>query len=125
MEKTILLIEDDKTLSGPIKEALESEGFSVTLAEDGGEGIKQALSGAFAAILTDINLPAVSGYTILEKLRETEGGKSLPVIILTADDTNEDTLSKVTTIEPSYYIVKSTASVAEIVQKVKESLKAE
>jgi two-component system, OmpR family, response regulator len=122
MEKTVLIIEDDESLGNSLKDALEGEGFSATVARDGGEGLKQALEGGYGAIVADINLPGITGITILEKVRSTEAGKRQPFIVLTAEDTTDDTLMKLAKFEPTYYLMKDASSVSEVVEKVKESL---
>ena len=73
----ILCIEDDPGASGLIVEVLEDEGFSVTVAENGLDGLT-ALDERPDLILCDIDLPDLSGLKLLEKIRS---GKLLPITV--------------------------------------------
>lgn len=79
----VLLIEDEIDLCQVLEKALEEEGYSVDIATDGEEGLHQARGVSYDAILLDLMLPGIDGWTILERLREE---KSTPVLILTARD---------------------------------------
>ena len=83
----VLLIEDESDLNRPLRKSLEEEGFAVDVAEDGESGLFQAESVDYDAILLDLMLPRMNGWTILERLREK---KSTPVLILTARDAVHD-----------------------------------
>ncbi len=78
----ILIIEDDKTIAKQIAESLTGSGFVVHTEHDGEEGHFQGESGEFDAIVLDIGLPNMDGFTILEKWRKDD--ITTPVIILTA-----------------------------------------
>lgn len=120
--KKILFAEDDSTLSGPLSDALHEEGFDVTVASDGGSAIKQALSGTYDLLLLDVNLPAITGITILEKVREQSWGEQLPAIFLTAEDTSEEMFDAITRLAPKYYLMKGSASLNEIIDAIHQSL---
>jgi DNA-binding response OmpR family regulator len=81
MEPAILLIEDDSELAELVTEYLSGEGFVVTVAEDGEEGIALAQRREHALIVLDLMLPKLSGTDVLKKLRPAI---TTPVIILTA-----------------------------------------
>ena len=83
----ILLIEDDVELCQLLGELLSYEGFEITAVHDGNEGLKEALSGSYEMLLLDVMLPSLSGFDILQKLRETS---QIPVIMLTARGEPED-----------------------------------
>ncbi len=78
----ILLIEDDSDLSTVLRDALESSGYQVTLAEDGDEGFALAHKNHYDALLTDFQLPGQDGLNIVRKLFENK--PHLPVILMTA-----------------------------------------
>ena len=122
-KKTIvLLIEDERLLSKAIKRKLEKGGFEVLEAFDGGEGLAIALEKHPNLVLLDIVLPVMDGVTLLDRLREDEWGKNVPVIILS-------NLSDASTIEESKdkgvnsYLVKTDWKLDEVVAKVRETLK--
>src|SRR6185369_11171841 len=74
-------------LSRAVQQTLEEEGFSVDAARDGDEGLSRAMSLDYDAILLDIMLPGLDGWTILERLRAR---KKTPVLLLTARDAVPD-----------------------------------
>jgi len=121
-KSTVLLIEDEKLLSKAIKKKLEKNGFDVLEAYDGGEGLAVALEKHPDLILLDIVLPLMDGVTLLDRLREDEWGKWVPVIILS-------NLSDASTVEESKkkgvnnYLVKTDWKLDEVVAKVREALK--
>ncbi len=83
MEK-ILIIEDDKAYIENIKILLEEEGFNVTSAVNGFDGIELAKNENPDLIICDIMLPDIDGHTILKELRKREKTKLIPFIFLTA-----------------------------------------
>ena len=80
----ILVIEDDKPTSDQITSALEDYGFSVEQALNGLEGLSQALARRFDAIVLDIMLPEIDGFSVLSTLRNV--GQSVPILLLSALD---------------------------------------
>ncbi|OGM20418.1 hypothetical protein A2714_01740 [Candidatus Woesebacteria bacterium RIFCSPHIGHO2_01_FULL_38_9] len=118
----ILIVEDEPLLLDAIKRKLEKEGYGVTVATDGNEGLVQAFQGHPDLILLDIILPVVDGITVLDRLRKDDWGSKVPVIILTnlsdAEMVNEGREKGV-----SDYLVKTDWNLNEVVDKVKEKLK--
>ncbi|WP_367356971.1 response regulator transcription factor [Mesotoga sp.] len=84
----ILIVEDERNLGRLLKESLEREGFVAELAIDGEEGLYLALNGPFDVIVLDILLPKLTGWQVLEKIRDS--GSRIPVLMLTALDSIED-----------------------------------
>ena len=83
----ILLVDDDVELGSMLREYLEAEGFSATVALTGTAGVAGALSGEYAAMILDIMLPDMSGIDVLSKVRKQS---RLPIIMLTAKGDNID-----------------------------------
>ena len=81
--KKILIIEDEKSISDIIKYNLEKEGYEITAAYDGGEGLAKALAGNFDLILLDVMLPVTDGFEVCKRVREKS---SVPIIMLTAKE---------------------------------------
>ncbi|ABX47443.1 two component transcriptional regulator, winged helix family [Shewanella baltica OS625] len=77
----ILLIDDDLGLSELLGQLLELEGFQLTLAYDGKQGLDLALSSDYDLILLDVMLPKLNGFEVLRALRQH---KQTPVLMLTA-----------------------------------------
>ena len=77
----ILLIDDDHGLADLLAQLLELEGFKLTLAYDGQQGLDKAISESFDLILLDVMLPKMNGFDLLKQLRLK---KQTPVLMLTA-----------------------------------------
>jgi len=78
----ILIVEDDKRVSGAVKRGLEREGYAVDVAWDGEEGRWLATENSYDAILLDAMLPKLSGDELCSTLREL--GDWTPILMLTA-----------------------------------------
>ena len=81
-EKRILLVEDEPGLVLTLTDRLESEGYEVDSAREGGEALKKAAEGPYDLILLDVMLPGKSGFDICRELRSR--GSSIPILFLTA-----------------------------------------
>jgi len=78
----ILVVEDDASIRMGLEMALARQGFEVTSAADGREGLRLARSGGFDLIVLDIMLPGLNGHELLGRLRGA--GDDTPVLILSA-----------------------------------------
>ena len=81
-EKRILLVEDEPGLVLTLTDRLESEGYEVDSAREGGEALKKAAEGPYDLILLDVMLPGKSGFDICRELRSR--GSPTPILFLTA-----------------------------------------
>ena len=81
-------MEDEKTLSAAICKVLRRENFAVDPAYTGTEGLDCALSGIYDAVILDVMLPGLDGFSVLQRLRAA--GVTTPVLILTARGGLED-----------------------------------
>ena len=84
----ILVVEDERKVASFIKKGLEEERYIVETASDGKTGLEMAMNNEFDAILLDVMLPGIDGFTILKELRNAE--ISTPILMLTARGTTED-----------------------------------
>ena len=84
----ILTVADSASIRAAIKIALSSEGYSVTEASNGAEGLDKATAGGFDLVVTDLNMPVMGGLEFLERFRRRD--QETPVIILTALDQVSD-----------------------------------
>ncbi len=78
----ILLLEDDDVLSDTLLELLQSEGFEVTLVQDGEAALDATFVQEFDLFVLDVNVPFVNGFELLESLRQS--GCKTPAIFITA-----------------------------------------
>jgi two-component system, OmpR family, response regulator VicR len=120
--KKILLVEDDKMISDVYVRRLKLEGFEVTQAFDGEQGLTLACADHPDLILLDIIMPKMDGMTVLSKLRQDEWGKNVAVILLTNKDTDDEILNNVVKDQPAYYLLKANTDLDHLVEKVKIAL---
>ncbi|MHA3836118.1 response regulator transcription factor [Terrabacter sp. AAH1] len=84
----LLLVEDDRELSTMLARLLTEEGYAVTAARDGQEGLHQGLVGDWDVLVVDRGLPGVEGVDLVTRLRRK--GVAAPVLLLTARGTVAD-----------------------------------
>jgi two-component system, sensor histidine kinase len=84
VQKTVLLVDDDDDSRRIFRLALEHAGHTVLIAHDGLEGIRLACLHQPDAILMDIAMPVMDGYTALKQLRSNVATRDLPILALTA-----------------------------------------
>ena len=84
----ILLIEDEGQIAEVIKQGLDQAGYSVTVAEDGEEGLRMALAGLYSLLILDVMLPGMDGWEVCRTLRAQRS--TVPILMLTARDAVQD-----------------------------------
>ena len=82
------MVEDEAAIADFLERGLEAEGYSVTVASEGPDGLVEARSGNFDLLILDLMLPGMSGIEILKSFRKVDG--TTPVILLTARTAVED-----------------------------------
>ena len=87
---SILLIEDNHDYAATLGANLEREGYDVSVATTGSDGLDQARTGSPDLIILDLMLPGMSGFTVLQRLRD--GGHGTPVLVMTARGTEDEKL---------------------------------
>src|SRR5215218_1750176 len=87
---TILLVEDNRDYAATLSANLEREGYEVTVAATGLDGLELAKTSSPDLIILDLMLPAMNGFTVLQRLRDE--GREIPVLIMTALSTEEEKL---------------------------------
>lgn len=87
----ILIIEDEPRISSFLSKGLKAAGFTTQTAATAAEGRTQATSATFDLIILDLGLPDADGYSVLNYIRSV--GLDIPVIILTARNTVDDTVA--------------------------------
>lgn len=86
----ILVVDDSLNTREIEKDVLEAHGYRITLAEDGLDGLQKARDGEFDAILTDVEMPQMDGFTLTATLRQDERYRHVPIIIITSREKEED-----------------------------------
>lgn len=87
----ILIAEDEQRISSFIDKGLVAAGYTTQVVADGAEAIDLVLGGGFDLLVLDIGLPTADGYEVMRRIRRA--GSTLPVIVLTARTSAEDTLA--------------------------------
>ena len=88
--KTLLIVDDDQDLRGAIAEQLQAENFQTVEAATAGEGVRMARDEKPDLILLDVDLPDMDGREACKRMRQD--GVATPVIMLTAANTDDDTV---------------------------------
>lgn len=81
----ILTVDDSASIRQAIKIALSGEGYSVTEAVNGAEGLEKGGAGGFDLIVTDLNMPVMDGLTMIRELRKRPAGAGVPILFLTTE----------------------------------------
>jgi DNA-binding response OmpR family regulator len=119
--KKILLVEDDDTLADVYKTRLHAEGFDLKRVPNGEEALAAALEFKPDLILLDIMMPRVSGFDVLDILRNTPETTNTKVIVLTALSQDADK-QRAEQLGVDDYLVKSQVVIADVVARIKHHL---
>lgn len=84
----ILVVEDDARIAGFLKQGLEESGYAVAVADNGEDGFLDARLNPYDLLILDLMLPGMDGIDIARKVRAA--GKTVPILMLTARDTEAD-----------------------------------
>lgn len=119
--KKILLVEDDDTLADVYKTRLLAEGFDIKRVPNGEEALATALEYKPDLILLDVMMPKVSGFDVLDILRNTPDTVNIKIIMLTALSQDSDR-ERAESMGVDDYFVKSQVVIAEVVDRIKHHL---
>lgn len=123
MSTRVLIIEDDLFLSELLSTKLTKEGFTVSNAGDGTQGLEKAVTEKPDIVLLDIMLPGMSGFEVLEKLQTHTDPtiKAIPVLML-SNFGQDSKVQKGLQLGAKDYLVKANFTTGEIVDKIKSIL---
>ena len=121
--KTILLVEDEPLLANLLKQRLEKDGMTVLLGRDGEEALNILRDHKPDLIILDIILPKVSGFELMEKLKNDPSFQKAPIVVV-SNLGQESDIEKGQTLGAVGYFVKAKVSIEELVGHVKEFLTA-
>lgn len=117
-QKKILLVEDDNNLAGVYKARLELEGFKVVVVDNGEEALSTTVSEKPDLILLDAMMPKISGFDVLDILRNTPETANVRVIMLTALSQDKDK-QRAQNLGADEYIVKSEVVIGDVIDRIK------
>jgi len=81
----ILTVDDSASIRQAIKIALSGEGYTVSEAANGAEGLDKGAAGGFDLIVTDLNMPVMDGLSMIRELRKRPAGAGVPILFLTTE----------------------------------------
>lgn len=122
-EVNVLFIEDDPTVAQMYKLKLELDGYQVTVASDGEQALELATSNPPDIVFLDIRLPKMDGLAVLEKLRDIENTKQVPVVIL-SNYSERELVERGLKLGALEYLIKSQTTPAKLAGGVESWLKA-
>lgn len=117
----ILLVEDDKSLREIYGVRLLAEGYDIVSAGDGEEALAMAIKERPQLIVSDVMMPKISGFDMLDILRSTTETKDIKVIMMTALS-SEDQRARGESLGADRYLVKSQVGIEDVVRTVHEVL---
>ncbi len=120
-KKKILLVEDDMALSAVYRSRLEIEGFDVREANNGEDALSATVEYRPDLILLDVMMPKISGFDVLDILRNTPETANVRIIMLTALSQPKDK-ERAESLGVDDYLVKSQVVIGDVVARVKHHL---
>lgn len=119
--KRILLVEDDDSLANVYLARLEVEGFQVRRVPNGEDALAAAVEFKPDLVLLDVMMPKVSGFDVLDILRNTPETANVKVVMLTALSQDSDK-ARADQLGADDYLVKSQVVIADVIERIKHHL---
>lgn len=120
-QKKILLVEDDDGLASVYQTRLEAEGFATKRVPNGEEALAAAIEYRPNLVLLDAMMPKVSGFDVLDILRNTPETTNMKIIMLTALSQDSDR-ERAQSLGVDDYLVKSQVVIADVIDRIKHHL---
>ena len=120
-EHKLLLVEDDEGLASVYIARLEAEGFSVKHVPNGEDALSAAIEYKPDLVLLDVMMPKISGFDVLDILRNTPQTANIRIIMLTALSQPKDK-ERAEKLGVDDYLVKSQVVIADVVERIKHHL---
>jgi len=106
MPKHILIVDDSKTVRNLVAFIMKKEGFKVTTAEDGLDGLEKLYAAELVdLIVSDVNMPRMDGFTFIKNIREQEAYRDIPIIVLSTEGQDKE-IETGLTLGANLYMVK-------------------
>lgn len=116
------IVEDEQSISQMYKIKFEAEGYEVFTADNGVHGLELIEHHKPDVVLLDIMMPEMTGDVMLKKLRATEWGKDVKVIVLT-NTSQEEAIKKVQELGVSDFVIKAQSTPHQVLEVVKRVLR--
>lgn len=121
MPKRILIIEDEEILMNLLQRKLLQEGYEVSVARDGDEGLKTMRENSPDLILLDILMPRVSGIEAMEEMQKDGRLKDIPIIIISNSGQPVE-IDQAQKLGAKDWLIKTEFDPQEVVEKVKKQI---
>lgn len=121
-KKKIMIVEDDSFVMDIYQTKLEQEGYEVVGAANGVEALKKLQEIRPDLILLDIIMPYMDGLEVLKKIKDDQGLRNIPIILLTNLSQKEE-IDKGLGLGADDYLIKSHFTPSEVLEKIKIQLK--
>ncbi|MBI3984132.1 response regulator [Candidatus Microgenomates bacterium] len=117
----ILLVEDDIGLATVYRARLEAEGFEVHHCDNGETALSDAIKFRPDLVVLDVMMPKISGFDVLDILRNTPETANIKVVMLTALSQPKD-VERAKQLGADDYLVKSQVVIADVIDRIKHHL---
>lgn len=115
-KKKILIVEDEVPMAKALETKLTNEGFEAKSVSNGKEAMKELEAAEYDAMLLDLMMPEMDGFSVLKKVKE----KGLRVsVIITSNLSQDEDIKKATELGAKDFIVKSNTPIVEIIEKIR------
>jgi two-component system alkaline phosphatase synthesis response regulator PhoP len=121
MAKKILLIEDEQIMIDLLEKKLTKEGYKVSIARNGIEGLKQLREQKPDLILLDIIMPKMSGFEVMEEMQKDSEISEIPVIIISNSGQPVE-LDRAQKLGAKDWLIKTEFDPREVLEKVKKQI---
>lgn len=123
MSQTILVVDDSPTVLKFVGFSLKNSGFTVMTACDGMNALEKIakLTEGIDLVITDLNMPNLDGYSLIESLRQHQSYRAVPIIILSSEDAADDRERGMSVGATSYLVKPFKASL--LLEEVQKYLK--
>ena len=121
-KKHILIVEDERALSHALDITLKKEGYDITIANDGEEGLRRIQEYPFDLVLLDLIMPRMDGLTLLKIAKEQgKSSASIPIIVLSNLGQTEDQKTAMA-LGAVQYLVKANSPFPKVLSTIKAVL---
>ncbi|HEU4914023.1 MAG TPA: response regulator [Candidatus Saccharimonadales bacterium] len=120
-QKRVLFVEDDDALASVYLVRLQAEGFEVRRVANGEDALAAAISFRPDLVLLDVMMPKVSGFDVLDILRNTPETTNLKIVMLTALSQESDK-KRAQDLGVDEYLVKSQVVIGDVIERIKRHL---
>ena len=119
MLQKILLVEDEEIMISLLQKKLANEGYEVSVARDGEEGLKMIRELKPDLVLLDIVMPKLDGFGVLEAMRKEDDLKNIPVIVISNSGQPVD-IERATELGARDHLIKTEFDPKEVIDKIKK-----